>query len=200
MKVLSIQIPTVVGREEQFEKLYNHLMDQIRQWKLENLVEVIYLRDNKEMTIGAKRQKLYEMADALYSVQIDDDDWVPADFCRTLVEFAKHDADVISYIEECKHNGRSNGKSIFSKNYKDWVEKLSPSVYGCVRARTPFFKSPIKTELCRKVGVADMRFGEDHDFSRRMLPHLKTQSFIMKTMYYYHYQTEGTHNERYGIK
>lgn len=207
MKILSIQIPTVVGREIKFQGLYNFIKEQIITYQLQDETEVIYLRDNKEISIGAKRQKLYGMANALYSVQLDDDDWTAFMFCENIVgaikQFKEENGaypDCVGYIEDCTINGRKAGNSLFSIGYPDWIEKLHPQVHGCVRVRTPFFKTPIKTELCLQVGVKDMRFGEDHDFARRILPLLETQAFIAEPMYLYRHITEGSHKERYGIK
>lgn len=207
MKLLSIQIPTVVGREEKFDGLYQFIKEQIITYQLQDYIELIYLKDNKEISIGAKRQKLYEIAKAILSVQIDDDDWVSFTFCKDVVNAIKEYVrdygvfpDCIGYIEDCTINGKKAGNSLLSIGYDDWIEKLSPPVYDCVRVRTPFFKTPIKTELCLKVGVKDMRFGEDHDFARRILPLLETQSFIPEPMYLYIHVTEGTHKQRYGIK
>lgn len=209
--ILSIQIPTVLGREAKFRMLYEHLREQVREYGLRREVEIISRKDNKEMSIGYKRWKLYQMSKGMYSVQIDDDDSVPFEFCNRVIGeiklyFETHGKypDCIGYIEDVTVDGVKQGKSIFSKEYPDWIEKLSPpvihGVHQCVRVRTPFFKTPIKTDICLKVGVADMRHGEDHDFSRRILPHLKTEAFIPEVMYNYGFVTEGNYWERFGIK
>ena len=200
---LTVCIPTVVGREAKFKMLYDHLMEQRREYGLQKDVEIISEKDNKEMSIGAKRQKLYERAKGIYSVQIDDDDSVPFDFLKRVIEATKEDSDCIGYIEDCTIDGKNIGKSLFTKDYQDWIEKLDPPVikgkHVCVRVRTPFFKTPIKTELCLKAGVADMRWAEDHDFSRRILPMLKTETFIPEPMYLYGFVTEGAYNDRFKI-
>jgi len=202
---LTICIPTVVGREAKFNMLYDHIREQIREYGLGKKVEIIVEKDNKEMSIGAKRQKMYERAKGLYSVQIDDDDNVPFEFCKRVIEAIEAEqSDCIGYIEECHFDGRNVGNSLFSKDYPDWIENLNPPVvkngHICVRVRTPFFKTPIKTEICLKVGVANMRHGEDHEFSRRVLPFLKTETFIPEKMYLYGFVTEGNYWERFGIK
>lgn len=201
--VLTVCIPTVVGREAKFTMLYDHLMEQRRVFGLHKEVEIITEKDNKEMSIGAKRQLLYKRARGKYTVQIDDDDSVPFDFLEKVVQAAKDDSDCIGYMEDVTIDGVKKGLSLFSKNYPDWIEDLRPPVsvgkYICVRVRTPFFKTPIKTELCLKVGVSDMRWSEDHDFSKRILPLLKTETFIPEPMYLYGFVTEGAYNDRFKI-
>lgn len=209
--ILTICIPTVVGREEKFNRLYEFLKEQIIHYQLQKEVEIIFLSDNKEISIGIKREKLYNMAKGIFSVQLDDDDWIAFNYCKEVVDkikehFAQYGQypDCVGYVESCNINGKNIGNSIFSREYNDWTEKLDPPIFingnWCVRVRTPFFKTPILTEYCIKVGVEDSRFGEDHDFARRVLPLLKTQAFIDEVMYMYGYVSEGTHNERYGIK
>lgn len=199
---LTICIPTVLGREKKFDALIAELNRQIAEDTLQGIVEVVFMKDNKQISIGAKRQKLYEMAKGWYSIQIDDDDFISGDFCKRIAHACESGVDCIGYLESVVINGKNEGNSIFTKNYGDWVEKIIPCAenHFCARARTPFFKTPIKTELCLKVGVVDMRFGEDHDFARRILSHLRTEIFIPEVMYHYRNEKEGTHNQRYGIK
>ncbi len=57
--IFSILIATVEGRAEKFTALRDHVQAQISD---PSEVEIVSLCDNKEMTIGAKRQRLLEMA------------------------------------------------------------------------------------------------------------------------------------------
>ena len=70
--ILSILIPTVIGRERPLELLTNRIYSQIGDLKAESKVEVIVMKDNKEISIGEKRNQLYAAASGEYSVQIDD--------------------------------------------------------------------------------------------------------------------------------
>lgn len=200
MKLLSIQIPTVVGREKSFNDLYAFINYQITKHRLQDDVEVIYQKDNKQMSIGDKRQALYLMADAEYSVQIDDDDYVHNDYVKLicdqltwLKDTKRPLPDCIGYYEKCYINGVES-ESTISNKYFDWAELSNGN-----HIRTPFFKTPIKTEICLQVGVNDMRFGEDHDFARRIKPLLINEVFIYEYMYIYRH-VSTPHNERYGIK
>ena len=71
--ILSILIPTVIGRERPLELLTNRIYSQIGDLKAESKVEVIVMKDNKEISIGEKRNQLYAAASGEYSVQIDDE-------------------------------------------------------------------------------------------------------------------------------
>ena len=192
---LSILIPTVNGREAEFNRLYNFLSNQIQNT---NKVEIVSLKDNKEMSIGTKRDKLYKMANGKLSVMIDDDDMVSPDFVPVINEIVEaHDVDCIGYFENCLIDGHQR-KSVISKECSEWS---SIQKNGFDYQRTPFFKVPILTSLCQQVGVKDMRFAEDHDFAIRIHPLLKKEYFLYREMYYYRANslTKEQHDQRYGI-
>lgn len=191
---LVIAIPTVEGRKEQFNQLKHHIQNQINEFGLRKEIEIISLCDNKEISIGAKRQKLYEMSEGEYTVMIDDDDWVPYNYCTTVYQALEECPDVVGYYEKCQI-GWQEKKSVFSTKYSRWGENIDGFDY----VRSPFFKSPIKTELCLQTGVKDMRFGEDHDFAKRIYPLLKSEVLIPEYLYEYRYKHEP-HNMKYGIK
>ena len=74
--ILSILIPTVIGRNNEFNKLVNELRRQINVANAQEVVEIKWISDNKELTVGEKREKLYLEASGEYSWQIDDDDTI----------------------------------------------------------------------------------------------------------------------------
>jgi len=190
--ILSIQIPTVVGREMLFDKLYKEVQKQAKPFK--NDVEVIFLKDNKEFSIGAKRQKLYEMSKGYYSWQIDDDDWIHPEAIYMIMQALKETPDCITFKEKCFINGREES-SLFTLAYKEWCENTG----GFEHIRTPFHKTPILTKLCLKAGVKDMRYGEDHQFAKDIYPLLKKEAYIDEYLYIYRYKYEDS-QKKYGIK
>lgn len=195
--ILSICIPTVYGREDSFNKLITEINKQISELKAEEKVELIVEKDNKEISIGKKRNNMYLKCNGEYSVQIDDDDMIASDYINEVLKATDLDKDCITYIEHCNIDGQYS-RSLFSVNFPKWMDLVIP-VNNCVRVRTPFFKTPIKTDLCKLIKVKDMRYAEDIDFSERIYPFLKTETFINKEMYFYQYK-KTDHNTRYGIK
>ena len=65
------------------ELLTNRIYSQIGDLKAESKVEVIVICDNKEISIGEKRNRLYTAASGEFSVQIDDDDDVAGNYVLT---------------------------------------------------------------------------------------------------------------------
>ena len=189
---LSILIPTVVGRELFYDKLRSEIEKQIFP---SELVEIITIKDNKEITIGEKRNNLYALAMGLYSVQIDDDDMVPPDYVERVLKATELNPDCIGYNESVMWNGEDLGLSNISLRNKKWDDNK----HGYRFVRTPFFKVPIRTDIARSVKFKHIRFGEDHDWSVRLYPQLKTEVFIPETMYLYSY-VQGDNKTKYGIK
>ena len=150
---LAIAIPTVAGREKEFEYLFNKIGNQVRDLGLTEDIDCIVYKDSKEISIGKKRNEMYKVAHAkghLFTVMIDDDDDVPDDYIATVYNAIceNPDVDCIGYMERCVMDGRTKYSKI-SNECTEW-RTLADSY-----ERTPFFKVPIKTALCQKVGVAD---------------------------------------------
>lgn len=193
--ILSILIPTVTGREESFAELEGFLKWQINISELSDKVEIKSICDNKEISIGQKRNKLLEMAQGEYCVMIDDDDSVHFQYLKKVLPALEKNPDCVGYKELCIYEGEKKAQSsCFSLRYKEWADNRD----GFDHVRSPFYKMPIKTEICRSVGFKDMRYGEDHDFAKRILPHLKSEVFIGDFMYIYRHKHEE-YNIKYGF-
>lgn len=195
---LTIGIPTVVGREQSLEALKAEINQQIKVYNLEKEVEVLVDKDNKEVSIGLKRNRMYQKSKGIFTVQIDDDDWIAGDFVTQCYKGTLTACNCIGYHELCTFDGGNVRKSDFSLKHTAWREFQNP-INGFHHFRTPFFKTPIRTDICRRVGVKDMRWGEDHDFAKRIYSHLHEEYYINKVMYHYRYKSEEF-NKKYGIK
>lgn len=190
--LLTICIPTIKERENQFKSLKSFIEKQTKKYGAG--IEIISICDNKEISIGAKRQQMYEMARGLYSWQIDDDDSITEGCIDLIMEAIKQDADCVTFKEICIFENRTEYSS-FSLRWSEWGDKVG----GFDHVRTPFCKTPIKTELCLKAAVKDMRYGEDHQFAKDVYPLLKTEAYIDEFVYIYRYKFEP-HEKKYGIR
>lgn len=193
MKTLSILIATVNGREKLFDKLINSLNIQLVAG-----VEILHLKDNKEISIGIKRNRLIEMANNDYVCFIDDDDAVAPDYIERILSALESSPDCVGFKILCTTNGNNPKTACASLNYKTWANKKDGYDY----VRSPYHKTPINREHSLQIGFKDMRFGEDHDFSKRMAESglLKSEVFINEYLYYYQYRTNEKHNLKYGIR
>ena len=198
--LLTIQIPYTEERQSEYDKLVAEFNRQIKEYNLEGLIEIQSDSTGKEMTIGEKRNILYSKANGVMTTQWDSDDWIHPEGFKLIIDAIKSspDADCVTYGELVSINGKTSLSNI-SLRYFDW-EGDGNSVFndGFSFHRTPFFKCPIKTDICKKVGVNSIRFGEDHDFSQRIRPLLNNEIYIGE--FIYHYIHESTdHTTRYGF-
>lgn len=186
---LSILLPTTNCRSDIFAPLLAELNKQISGKPVELVIDC----DNKEVSIGAKRQRMIENAKGEYVVHVDSDDWVASDYVDQILNNTGSDS--IGFQIECTFDGKGKCLASASRRYKDWGENRDGFRY----VRSIYHKTPVRRELALKAGFKDMRFGEDYDYSMRIMPLIKSEAYINKVMYYYRYRGES-HNEKYGIK
>ncbi len=192
---LTIAIPSITERHENFNRLISFLTRQMTCENLCRYVELIYDIDDKEVSIGAKRQSLLLRAKGKYIVMIDDDDWVSPEYVIKILDaISKSHPDHVGFLEDCTIDGVKS-KSIFSIQHKKWDENKFG--YDHIRCANP--KSVILREKALEVGYNDMRYAEDKAFSESVTKLLKTEEFINEVLYYYRYK-KTEHNQRYGIK
>lgn len=219
--LLSILVPTIVGREGNLSSLYSILLKQIKTIPNFNEkdnqaffstneqcsgitfscgIEVLYYLDNKEMTIGEKRERLYHFASGKYSIMIDDDDKIADNAIELILDAIKSnpEIDVVTFQEYINMDGVEL-KSNHSATYKCWEgdgNKLFED--GFHFHRTPYFKSVIKTELAKSVPIPHIRWGEDNLFADALLPYIQKEVHIDSQIYKY-IHISSPFNERYGI-
>jgi len=201
--LLSILIPTVVGRSESFWNLVEKLKKRANiqdsrmrsndYWAWNGVVEIFAIVDNKEMTIGEKREKLYTEANGVYSFMIDDDDDIADGAIEKILEAIKQEPDCITFKEKCIIDGKYYASN-FSLKYDKWQDNFD----GYAWVRTPFYKCVIKTEIAQQVPFEHIRYNEDERWANALKPFLKTEVHIDEEIYYYIHNSTP-HHERYGF-
>lgn len=179
-----------------FVKLLAELQRQVTEHFLWNEVEIIWHEDNKEISVGRKRQLLLQRARGIFVVGFDSDDWPAPDYLIQIVSAinCNPNVDHVGFWELCTFNGERPRLSLFSIRYHKWGENVDG--YHYVRCANP--KSVIRREKALQVGFEDSRFGEDIKFSEAVTPLLVNEVFIDKILYNYRY-VDSEFNERYGI-
>lgn len=177
-KVLSILTCTLHDRIHIFKKLNKFLQKQV---KFLPQVELLANLDSGEKTIGHKRNELLRASKGEYVAFIDDDDLVSADYINSILTAINYKKPDCCGIEgKIFFNKKINKKFIHSIKYQNWFEKNN------VYYRCPNHLNPIRRELALAVGFNDLNSGEDHDFSERIKPLLKTEVYIKKCLYFYY--------------
>ena len=193
--LLTIMIPTTIDRKEMFLELLEEIETQVHQHDLLQEVEVVCMEDDKEISVGKKRQLILDAAKGEWVSGIDSDDWIHEDYLKDIIAALKNNPEVdhVGFIEECDIDGQKS-RSIFSIKHKSWDDKEEG--YDQVRCANP--KSVIRRSIALQVGYEDSRFGEDRVFSEAVTPLLKSEVFIEKPLYQYRYVSIPNEN-RYGI-
>jgi hypothetical protein len=195
-KLLSILIPTILSRKDCFDELVKEFKKQIKPY--ENQIEIISLCDNKEMTIGEKRNKLNAMANGKYVVQWDDDDWICEDGIDLILGGINKDVDCVTYNAPFNKKGLLEGRTYnYSIKYYDFYDKNTDTFFY-----SPDQKCVIKKEIVDKVKFKEIRYKEDLEFLYDIHPYLNTEYRIEKNVYFNLNRSNDSvldFNKRYGI-
>lgn len=211
--LLSLLIPTAKGRYDQWHNLISKIFKLsglkrevgkvvgidnyfMNYWRSDCEVELISCYDEKQLTIGEKRELMYKEANGIFSFQIDDDDDIADDAIELILKAIKEnpDVDCVTFRERCIMNGNYKSSN-HSLKYEKWQDNFDGFDY----VRCPFYKDVIRTDIAKLVPFPFIRYNEDEQWSMAIRPHLKTEHHIDKELYYYIYEPKETHEERYGF-
>ena len=177
--VLSILICTLPERAMFLRRLMASFEKQARGFPVEILTD----NRGKNISIGAKRNALLKRARGEYVAFVDDDDEVAANYVQLVLQALRSKPDCAELRGEITTDGKNPKPFIHTVTCQKWHEK--DGVYW----RMPNHLNAIRLDLALQAGFPEKSFGEDHDFSKRVQPFLKTQGDIPQTIYYYRYRS-----------
>jgi len=162
---------------------------QIEEASASNIVEILIDKDNRESTIGAKRNRLVNGSTGKYICFIDDDDLISENYIKLVINAISSNCDCVgirgiirSIVNE--YNGKIFEHSI---DCAGWYTGANGVFY-----RTPNHLNPIKLDIVKKVFFNSAKNGgEDQDFSNRVKQHIKTEQFIDEPIYIYRMYQAG---------
>jgi hypothetical protein len=155
----SILIPSIVERDSSLKSLLESLREKIGRIAPDLKVEYCIEVDNREMSIGNKRQKLLENANGKYLSFIDDDD----DITDAYVE------DVLQMIRGNWPVMRLRGKIAQYTFTHSLENRLTDKMArGDVFLRPPNHLNPMLSDVAKLVRFKDATRGEDLEWTIRM--------------------------------
>ncbi len=175
---LSILIATMPNRLDNLDSLMADLIPQVAEFK--NQIEVL-IDPIVTYNIGTKRNKLLQKAKGKYIVYIDDDDHISKNYIWSIMQACSIGNDCIGISGTITTNGKNARQWHISKEYGKWFQT------GTVYFRTPNHISPVKRELALQAGFPEIAFAEDAEYSKRLLPLLKSETIIKGNIYHYDY-------------
>lgn len=175
---LSILICTLESRRNQFDRLIRILQPQ-----LTDEVEIKFLRDQKQKTIGYKRNQLLQAATGDYVAFIDDDDRISPNYVQLLLKGIETDPDCCSLIGQITFNGKGQQKFIHSIGYTSYFEQ------GRIYYRPPNHLNCIRASIAKQFIFDEINMYEDTHWAMAICNAgvLKTEYKIEETLYYYDY-------------
>jgi glycosyltransferase involved in cell wall biosynthesis len=153
-------------------------------------VEIMVLTDTKSLSIGHKRNALVHAATGRYVVFVDDDDRVSDDYLASLLAATEWEPDVVCFTSSVTINGGPPKLCRFSMRYRQ--DRDTPDEY----LRIPNHLCAVRRVLAREVGWGDINYGEDADYSKRLLPYLNSEYVIDQVLYYYDFDQETSESIR----
>ena len=178
---------------------FSHLMGELQKQRAPYVSEVgiFSISDDCQMKVGMKRNDLVSYASlfrAEYVTFIDDDDQVSRDYVKRIIGAIKAapGKDVycyrVSYSDGAQHHGTPVYYSIkYSGRPK--METDSP--------RGPFLRTPnhlmvIRREIAEKCPFPEINNGEDAQFAKDIVKHIKSEYHIDEILYHYHHSAMTT--------
>jgi glycosyltransferase involved in cell wall biosynthesis len=197
--IWSICVLTLKQRHEDIGRLVQELDQQTRG----RAVQVLWLGDNKSMSVGEKRNLLWSIAAGKYLSFFDDDDWPDSMYVEKVLQAIEQRPDVVTFQVLKKHNGKNHRVHRYAKRYG--MNILDPD-----RTRPIRFYNMLPDHLCvwnrdivydgdkMRVPFPDQNLREDHIWAQGMLDHYSNAVDIPEALYIYDYQTDKseTHQSR----
>ena len=187
---LSVLVPTLSSRSEHLQSLLSELNYQIQS----KPVQVLWLGDNKSMTVGEKRNLLLDLAKGEFVSFVDDDDKIADNYIDTLLKAIDDNPDctVICFHGEQTTDGKKDlpfrYNRNFGRNYKTVIDgqrwKVMLPDHLCA-----WRKSKITVRFPSK------NLGEDHQWSREMVHSYTEHDQVLLTDTLYHYNYDRTVTE-----
>lgn len=180
----SILICTLEERKKQFNFIYKKLENQIKALNLKNEIEILYMRDNREMRLGEKRNELIRRAKGRYVNFIDDDDDVHDDYIKMIYNNLAKNPDCVSLKGIVTFNGNNPKYFIHSLKYTDYFER--DNIYY----RPPNHLNTMKRSIASRFLFPGINYGEDNNWAYQVLNEraIKTEAEVNIPYYFYQYQ------------
>ena len=147
-------------------------------------VQILYLGDNKSMTVGEKRNHLMNIAKGQRIAFVDDDDQVTDNYIDKLLEYCELDYDCVGIGVKFTKDGQ--GESIYDYSFSKNINFRDPKRGGVrIYGRMPNHLCLWKKEIAMRCKFPDMNIGEDHIWAEDQI--LKGYSFFKTEEIIYHY-------------
>lgn len=195
MLIISLLIPTLPERLDQFTSLYNELMNQRHAVNILHPslgdVEILFNSEPKFLSggpsIGKKREDLVRRASGKYLNFIDDDEEIAPNYIESLLRLCLQDQDICTFRAMAKLQNfwaLIDMRLIYKVN-----DQISPDY--TVR-RPPWHICPVKSVYAKMFEFKDINNAEDFEWMERVLSCCTTEAHTDQILFQYNH---GPHSE-----
>jgi|GEM_PF-1113911 hypothetical protein len=181
---LSLLIPTLECRRDQFSRLVEGLEFQIRNAGRSSDVEILPYPDAGGYSIGHKRNILLGRAKGEFVASIDDDDEVGDRYIELICDALgrRPEVDCLGIRGVITFRGSHPCEFVNSVQYSDMFSR-NHTYY-----RPPTHVNPIRRAIAVRYRFPDVSYSEDLDWALQMRDDraLQREEFIDSVLYYYH--------------
>lgn len=182
---LSMLVPSIEERRGNFlKRILGELDGQIAPYREE--VEVLTIIDNREASIGSKRNQLLKMASGEFLVFIDDDDRIAPEYLDEIMAVIRSSdkLDCIVYDCICEITGWA-GEVTNTLYCKYGIEyEYTNDGAGNWRGK-PAHTMVWRSSIAKRHAYKHVSAGEDVDWVKRACVEIQDQHRIDKVLYYY---------------
>lgn len=186
--ILSVLICSLPKR---LDTLYD-LTLELKKQTFQKPVQVLYLGDNKSITVGEKRNLLLDMSKGEYILFIDDDDMISKTYIDDILEAIKTTPDVITFNWIQYTNGKEEIPYTFKKTERGYRTEIN----GQKRKVYPINHLCVWRKEIIKERFPHINLSEDWKWAKKMLPHYNKIHHIDKILYTYNFNTELSETRR----
>lgn len=186
---LSILIPSIPSRMARLWNLLETLEKQIAGRKS---VEILALTDNKQMSIGSKRDKLKDLAAGEYLCFLDDDDAISDDYVDQLLAATNSQADVIPFNQIAVINGIPVDVDFDLSHANEELQWDKEGESYKPLKRQPFHVCAWRSEIAKQCTFPDISYGEDAVFVEQACRLATTQHKINQVLHRYIFDDQVT--------
>lgn len=191
MYAFTIAIPTLQKRIGKLQTLLGDLYQQMAANDYGSRVEILTFIDNRQRTIGEKRNWLLDHARGEFMAFVDDDDRLDTAYLSRIIKAidAHPTVDVFGITGSMGTLSRHGVPT--SKVRKRFVHSLKFTRYyeeGNVLYRCPNHLNPMRTEIAKTFRFPEKSFGEDTDWAMTICKAqaLKSEHFLQGSPLYYY--------------
>jgi glycosyltransferase involved in cell wall biosynthesis len=180
LPLLSVCICTIDGREKQFQYISEKVIDQMGDLLTNGVVEIGIYKDNKEISVGEKRNRLVNKSSGKFVVFIDDDDIISSDYLEQIFKAIETSPDVITFKGFMTTNGTDRYNFLLKLN-------VNYTTINKTHYRFPNHLCPMKRSLIKDVKFEHITLQEDIRWATKIrdLGLLKNDYHINNELYHY---------------